>query len=93
MTYSYDEIESIIPHIQELFRISTELERIFPGRRVTLDGHLIGSIGEVFAAYTWASRLPTSTFQPKRRASGAILIWAANRHWSCPIISNTLIRG
>lgn len=61
MTYSYDEIESIIPDIQELFRISTELGRIFPGRKFTLDGHLIGSIGEVFAAYTYGLELLRSS--------------------------------
>jgi len=64
MQYNRDEIESIIPHIQELFRISSELGRTFPGRKFTLDGHLVGSIGEVLAAYTYGLELlPSSAKQ------------------------------
>lgn len=36
--------------IRELFLIVKELEAAYPGRKFTLDGHLVGSIGEVFAA-------------------------------------------
>ena len=36
--------------IRELYRITAELEEKYPGRRFTLDGHLVGSIGEVYAA-------------------------------------------
>ena len=32
-----------------------ELEAEFPGRHFTLDGHLVGSIGEVMAAYYYGS--------------------------------------
>ena len=35
--------------IRELYRITTELEEKYPGRCFTPDGHLVGSIGEVYA--------------------------------------------
>jgi hypothetical protein len=45
-----------------MFKISTELENAFPGRKFTLDGHLVGSIGEVIAAYYYnLVLLPSST--------------------------------
>ena len=36
--------------IKELCRITNELETIYPGRKFTIDGHLVGSIGEVIVA-------------------------------------------
>lgn len=36
--------------IQSLYRISQELEELFPGRHYTPDGHMIGSIGEALAS-------------------------------------------
>ena len=33
--------------IRALYTIVNELEIAYPGRRFTLDGHMIGSIGEV----------------------------------------------
>ena len=36
--------------IKELFAITNELESLYPGRKFTIDGHTIGSIGEVLAA-------------------------------------------
>ena len=36
--------------IKELYEISAELEKLFPGRHYTPDGHMIGSIGEALAA-------------------------------------------
>lgn len=36
--------------IRELYKITAELEKMYPGRSFTLDGHLLGSIGEVYAA-------------------------------------------
>ncbi|WP_068302665.1 hypothetical protein [Pararhodobacter sp. CCB-MM2] len=37
--------------LDDLYTAADGLERIFPGRKFTLDGHLVGSIGEVVAAY------------------------------------------
>lgn len=38
-------------NIKELISIVSSLEKEFPGKRFTLDGHLLGSIGEIFARY------------------------------------------
>ena len=34
-----------------LYRVVDRLEQMFPDRRFTPDGHLVGSIGEVVAAH------------------------------------------
>ena len=51
--YKNDEkkMDALPAKIQELFRIVAELENDFPERHFTLDGHLVGSIGEVMAEY------------------------------------------
>ena len=53
--------EILIAKIKELYVIVNELEKQFPGRRFTPDGHLVGSIGEVIAAsYYGLTLLPAS---------------------------------
>lgn len=48
--------------IKELYKITNELERTYPGRKFTVDGHLVGSIGEVIVAEHYGLRLlPNST--------------------------------
>ena len=48
--------------LDDLYTASDGLERLFPGRKFTLDGHLVGSIGEVVAAYIFDLDLnPAST--------------------------------
>lgn len=48
--------------LNDLYAAADGLERIFPGRKFTLDGHLVGSIGEVAAAYIFDLDLnPAST--------------------------------
>ncbi len=48
--------------VKRLYKIVAELEAFFEGRRFTLDGHLVGSIGEVMAAYHYGLKLaPAST--------------------------------
>ena len=37
--------------LSDLYEIVDRLEKYFPGRKFTPDGHLVGSIGEVIAAY------------------------------------------
>ena len=44
-------IEAVPLLVKELYAIVRNLEDHFPGRKFTLDGHLVGSIGEVLAAY------------------------------------------
>lgn len=36
--------------VSRIYEATAELERLYPGRKFTLDGHLVGSIGEVIAA-------------------------------------------
>src|SRR3546814_7595988 len=48
--------------LDSLYTASTRLETLFSGRRFTLDGHLVGSVGEVIAAYMFDLQLnPAST--------------------------------
>ncbi|MDF1857269.1 hypothetical protein [Pseudooceanicola sp.] len=48
--------------LDDLYTAADRLERLFPGRKFTLDGHLVGSIGEVTAAYMFDLDLnPAST--------------------------------
>lgn len=42
--------EMVAQKIKMLYRITQELEALFPGRHYTPDGHMIGSIGEALAA-------------------------------------------
>jgi hypothetical protein len=56
---STDAIPSLVAR---LYAIVDELERLFPGRHFTPDGHLVGSLGEVWAAYLYGLHLaPAST--------------------------------
>jgi len=49
-------------YLDELYAAADSLERMFPGRKFTLDGHLVGSVGEVVAAYIFDLDLnPAST--------------------------------
>ena len=48
--------------LDDLYTASDGLEQMFPGRKFTLDGHLVGSVGEVVAAYIFDLDLnPAST--------------------------------
>jgi hypothetical protein len=47
--------------IREIYQLVDELETIYPGRKFTPDGHLVGSIGEAYAAaYYGLTLLPAS---------------------------------
>lgn len=46
---------------KQLYEISAELERLFPGRHYTPDGHMIGSIGEALAASYYGLELFTAS--------------------------------
>lgn len=46
-----ESINNLKNNIEQLISIVNDLEKTFPGKRFTLDGHLLGSIGEVFARY------------------------------------------
>lgn len=49
-TVSPDHWTEVGELLASLYRIVDRLEVLFPGRKFTLDGHLVGSIGEVLAA-------------------------------------------
>lgn len=44
----WDQVRSLL---DQLYDATDKLEALFPGRKFTLDGHLVGSVGEVVAAY------------------------------------------
>lgn len=51
-----------IPELMgDLYNIVDELERLFPGRHFTPDGHLVGSLGEVWAAHLYGLELATAS--------------------------------
>ena len=55
--YSKEKMDLIKGKVQKMIEIVSELEAEFPGRHFTLDGHLVGSIGEVMAAYYYGIEL------------------------------------
>ena len=54
-------IKSIPKLVQDLYSVVDQLENLFPGRKFTLDGHLVGSIGEVLAAHMYLLELLTAS--------------------------------
>ena len=59
METNWDRVGALI---DQLYSSSDELEYIFPGRKFTLDGHLVGSVGEVVVAFMFDLELnPAST--------------------------------
>lgn len=61
--------------IKELYEISAELERLFPGRHYTPDDHMIGSIGEALAASYYGLELfPASAETHDARAADGRLV-------------------
>jgi hypothetical protein len=60
----------VASYLDDLYTASDGLERMFPGRKFTLDGHLVGSIGEVVAAYIFDLDLnPASTLGHDAKSS------------------------
>lgn len=47
----------LVAAIRELYAIVTRLEAAYPGRHFTPDGHLVGSLGEVYAAQRYGIHL------------------------------------
>jgi len=57
-----DPVDEIPDLVAQLYTIVRRLEKLFPGRPFTVDGHLLGSIGEVLAAHRYGLKLrPPST--------------------------------
>lgn len=55
--YTDLQIKRLKDRILQLLAIVAEIENEFPERHFTLDGHLVGSIGEVMAAYHYGVQL------------------------------------
>ena len=59
--YTQEKMDMVKIQVQKMIEIVKELETEFPGRHFTLDGHLVGSIGEVMAAYYYGIELYTAS--------------------------------
>ena len=57
IVYTQEKMDAVKTQVQKLVEIVAKLEAEFPGRHFTLDGHLVGSIGEVMAAYYYGIEL------------------------------------
>lgn len=67
--------DHISRRVQELFSITHELEQHHPAKRFTLDGHLVGSIGEVLVAEHYGlALLPNSYKTHDARAKDGRLV-------------------
>ncbi|OUO31782.1 hypothetical protein [Olsenella sp. An293] len=55
-----DKMRELTAIINELYALTARLEKMYPGRHFTPDGHLVGSIGEVFAAERYGISLFTA---------------------------------
>ena len=55
--------KSISEIIQGLFETVRELELRYPGRKFSIDGHLLGSLGEVIAAEHYGLTLLKNSFE------------------------------
>lgn len=60
--------------VKRLYAIVAELESLFPGRKFTPDGHLVGSIGEVIAAHEYGLTLLNSSAEIHDARQGKRLI-------------------
>lgn len=52
-----EKMNRVRDRVQKMISIVNELESDFPGRHFTLNGHLVGSIGEVMVAYYYGVEL------------------------------------
>lgn len=75
MTDSDHPVQEVPGLIGRLYELVAQLEALFPGRRFTPDGHLVGSIGEVVAAHRYGLELlpHSARGHDARTASGALV--------------------
>ena len=59
--YSYSKIESLKHNYKTIAAMISKMENNFPDRHFTMDGHLVGSIGECMAAYHYNIELAPSS--------------------------------
>lgn len=68
--YTEQQMDYVYKKIDALLEIINGLEINFPGRKFTLDGHLIGSIGEIIAAYHYGIML----YKPSEKVHDGLLL-------------------
>ena len=72
---NYQDVSQIPGLVGRLYDIVSELEALFPGRYFTPDGHLVGSLGEVLAAYRYGLELlPASAERHDARTPSGALV-------------------
>ena len=49
--------------VRAIYASVSELEAMFPGRKFTPDGHMVGSLGEAFAAHNYRVTLHDASFE------------------------------
>lgn len=61
--------------VRQIMELVSELEQLFPERPFTLDGHLVGSLGEVVAAQRYGLTLlpPSSQTHDARAPDGRLI--------------------
>ncbi len=57
-------IEKFREKIRQVYSIATDLEKMFPGRKFTPDGHMVGSIGEAIAKIDFGVELFPTHIHP-----------------------------
>ncbi len=68
-------VDRIPEIVRQMYELVHQLETLFPGRHFTLDGHLVGSVGEVLAAHDYGLELlSSSTHRHDARASDGRLV-------------------
>lgn len=68
-------VEEVPGLVGQLYSLVAQLEALFPGRRFTPDGHLVGSIGEVIAAHRYGlDLLPHSARGHDARSASGVLV-------------------
>ena len=70
-----DQTSQVPALVAGLYTIVDALERLFPGRKFTQDGHLVGGIGEVMAASLYRlTLLPASTQTHDAVSASGVLV-------------------
>ena len=75
MTDSRHPVDQVPALVGQLYELVAQFELLFPGRRFTPDGHLVGSIGEVIAAHRYGLELLAHSHQghDARSPSGVLV--------------------
>lgn len=61
MSATRQPVDEVPGLVRQLYALVAKLEALFPGRKFTPDGHLVGSIGEVIAAHRYQLDLLTAS--------------------------------